>query len=139
MENVDVDVDDTTHSAFLVRHGAAVTVEWHVESAAAGRVGGGGGGGCCCENDGWTAQQVITGAPQQPAVLRCRGGQGRKVQLLLPLQWRVACPKRPRNRNASTRRSRGSCGVTKGTPGESSNSCYSVSTYIHLRARVRST
>lgn len=118
-----VDVDNTTHSAFLVRHGAAVTVEWHEASAAAGRVGG--------EYGGWTAQQVITGAPRQPTVLRRRGGQGREVQLLLPLRWRVACPKRPRNRSASTRRLRDSCGVTRGTPGESLNFCCSVSPVNH--------
>lgn len=105
-----------------MRHGAAVTVEWHEASAA---VGSGGGGS---ENGGRTAQQVITGAPQQPTVLRRRGGPGREVLLLLPLQWRVACPKRPRNRSVSIRRSRDSCGAIRGMPGESLNSCYSVST-----------
>lgn len=121
-----MDVDNTTHSAFVVRLGAVVTVEWHEASAAAGRVGGGGG-----ENGGWIAQQVITGAPQQPTVLRNRGGPGRKVLLLFPLQWRVACLKRPRSRSASTRRSKDSCGVTRETPGESLSFCCSVSTVEH--------
>lgn len=111
---------DATHSTII-----RVTVEWHEASAAAGRVGGAGGGG---ENGRRTAPQVITGAPEQPTVLRRRGGPGRKVLLLLPLQWRVACPRRPRNRSVSTRRSRDSYGVTRGTPGVSSNSYCSVST-----------
>jgi len=129
------DVDDRTDSAILVSNVAAVTVEWHEASAAAaaaaGRVGGGGGG----EYDRWTSQRVITGA----SVLRRRGGPpGRKALRAVPLQWRVACPRRPRNRSASTRRSKNSCGVTKETPGESSSSYCSVSTVHHsaLESRV---
>lgn len=50
-------MDRTTHSAFLARQGAVVTVEWHEASAAAG-VGGGGGGG---ENGGWTFYREVRG------------------------------------------------------------------------------
>lgn len=138
----DVDSARRSHgaAAFLVRHGAVVTVEWHEASAAAGRVGGGGGGGGG-KHGRWTSHQTITGAPQQPAVLRrrrrCGGGPSRHSKALTkavpPLQWRVACPRRPRNRSESTRRSRNSCGVTKGTPGESSSSCCSVSTSVRVR------
>lgn len=118
-----------------MRHGELrVTVEWHEVSAAAGRVGGGGGGGA--EYSGWTAQQVITDAPRQPTVLRRRGGPGRKVLLLSSLKWRVAYLRRPRNRSASTRRSNDSCGVTRETPGESSNSCCSVSTVSPLGSSI---
>lgn len=119
------------HGAFSVRH-SRVTVEWHEVSAAAGRVGGGGGGG---EYGGRTVQQVITDLPLQPTVLRHRGGPGRKVLLLSPLKWRVACLRRPRNRSASTRRLNDSCGVTRGMPGENSNSCCLVSTCYWSFAR----
>lgn len=110
-----------------------VTVEWHeVSAAAADRVRGGGGS----EYAGWTSQRVITGAPRQPAVLRRRGGgqQGREAPTAVvppPPQWLVVCPRRPRNRSASTRRSKNSCGATRGTPGESSSFCCSVSTARH--------
>lgn len=62
-----------------------------------------------------------------------------------PEPWRAAYRKRRRNRNESTRRSRGNCGGTSGMPGGNSNCCYSVSLvflnvytkYVFLLSRKR--